>query len=322
MRKSFKIALGAFAVIVAFCLCAGTAFLRFPLWFADQDIRLHLRHQHVQSLYRQVDGYTIHYFEAFPPDGSAGTPLVLIHGLGARGEDWSAMIPSLAAHGFHVYVPDLLGYGRSSRPDVDYSISLQEKTVVNFMQTLGLTHADVGGWSMGGWVALKLTVDHPELVDRLVVYDAAGIYFPAPYNASLFTPTDTAGLHRLIDMLTPDPKPLPGFAARAAIRKLQANAWILDRSVDSMIGGRDLLDFELYRIHVPVLIVWGGQDQLIPLPVGESMHRKIPGSSLFVVQGCGHLAPAECSKPILRATVRFLSANPPPRPFERSVPKP
>ena len=155
------------------------------------------------------------------------------------------------------------------------------------MQTLGLAHADVGGWSMGGWVALKLTVDHPALVDRLVVYDTAGIYFPATFNASLFTPTDSAGLNRLIDILTPDPKPLPAFAARAAIRKLQANAWVLDRSVDSMIGGHDLLDFQLYQIHVPVLIVWGQQDQLIPLAVGESIHHRIPGSSLFVVQGCG-----------------------------------
>ena len=322
MRKLLKIAFGASAVLVVCCLCVGIAFLRFPLWFADQDILLHLRRQHVQSLYRQVDGYTVHYFEASPEDGSPGTPLVLIHGLGARGEDWSAMIPTLAAHGFHVYAPDLLGYGRSSRPDVDYSIALQEKTVADFMQELGLNHADIGGWSMGGWVALKLTIDHPALVDRLVVYDSAGIYFPAPYNAALFTPTDTAGLHRLLNILSPEPRPLPEFAARAAIRKFRSDTWILDRNVDSMIGGRDLLDFELYRVHVPVLIVWGGQDELIPLPVGESMHRRIAGSSLVVVQGCGHLAPAECTRPILHETIKFLSANPPPQAFERSVPRP
>ena len=61
---------------------------------------------------------------------------------------------------------------------------------------------------------------------------------------------------------------------------------------------------------------------LIPLAVGESIHHRIPGSSLFVVEGCGHLAPAECYKPILGETVRFLTANPPPAAFERTVPQP
>ena len=322
MRRPLRIALSLFAISAVLVLAIASAFLYNPLWFADQNIRLHLRQQGVQSLYRQVDGYKIHYLEAAPPDGSAGTPLVLIHGLGARGEDWSPLIPSLAAHGFHVYVPDLLGYGRSPKPDVDYSISLQEKTVVDFMQSLGLAHADIGGWSMGGWVALKLTVDNPTLVDRLVVYDSAGIYFPATFNAELFTPTDAAGLDHLIAMLTPNPRPIPTFAVRAAIRKLQANAWVLDRSVDSMISGRDLLDFQLYKIKVPTLVVWGQQDTLIPLAVGESIHHRIANSSLFVVQGCGHLAPAECSQPILGATIHFLTANPPPQPFERTVPHP
>ena len=322
MRKPLKIMLGSFAVLAVLAVALVAAFLADPLWFDDQRILLHLRSQHVQSRYQQVDGYDIHYFEAAPPDGSPGMPLVLIHGLGARGEDWSPLIPSLAAHGFHVYVPDLLGYGRSPKPDVDYSISLQEKTVVDFMQSLGISRADVGGWSMGGWIALKLTIDHPALVERLILYDSAGIYFPATFNADLFTPLDATGLNHLIAMLTPNPMPLPAFAERAAIRKLRANAWVLDRSVDSMLGGRDLLDFQLHRVQVPTLVVWGQQDTLIPLSVGESIHRRIPGSSLFVVQGCGHLAPAECYKPILRESVQFLTANPPPEAFERTVPHP
>ena len=123
-------------------------------------------------------------------------------------------------------------------------------------------------------------------------------------------------------MLTPHPKPIPTFAIRAAIRKLQANAWVLDRSVDSMIAGRDLLDFQLYKIQVPTLVVWGQQDTLIPLSVGESIHHRIAGSSLFVVKDCGHLAPAECSKPILRSTIKFLSTNPAPAPFEQTAPAP
>ena len=63
----------------------------------------------MKSKYVEVGGYRLHYFEALPTNGRAGTPLVLVHGLGARGEDWAAMMPALAAKGFHVYVPDSAG---------------------------------------------------------------------------------------------------------------------------------------------------------------------------------------------------------------------
>jgi len=303
VRKGFGL------LVVLFLLVAGTFYFN-PLWVVDQLIRWKLSQQHVKSEYVQVDGYRIHYFEAMPAAGGAGTPLVLVHGLGSRGEDWSSLIPALAAAGFHVYVPDLLGYGRSSKPDVDYSISLQEKTVVDFMKAMKIEHADVGGWSMGGWVALKLTLDQPAMVDRLVAFDAAGIYFPARFDASLFTPKDETGLAKLTAMLTPHPMALPGFAARAAVRKLQDNAWVLQRSVAAMEGGKDLLDFHLQQITRPTLIVWGSQDTLIPPSVGETMRRQIPGASMLLVQGCGHLTPAECSKPVLAGTIGFLKSEP------------
>ncbi len=316
-------------------LCALAAALTFyfnPLWVSDLSIRLHLRDQHVLTEYIDLPAtpsapaYKIHYFEAFPPriQGkllAPDYPLLLIHGLGSRAEDWSPLIPTLASRGFHVYALDLLGYGRSSRPpDADYSIALQEQTVLRFLQAVHLDHADIAGWSMGGWIALRLAADHPTLVDRLVVYDAAGVYFPPTFEASLFTPTDSAGLSTLTHILSPHPQPLPPFVQRAAIRKLRANAWIINRSVASMTSGRDLLDFHLHKIKSPTLIVWGAQDTLIPPSVAETLHRTIRNSSLILVEGCGHLAPAECAHPVLRSTIRFLRASPPLPPITQQVP--
>jgi pimeloyl-ACP methyl ester carboxylesterase len=262
----------------------------------------------------------MHYFEALPAKGTAGTPLVLVHGLGARGEDWAAMIPALAARGFHVYVPDLLGYGRSPRPDVSYSIAMQETAVVQFMQAIHLARADVGGWSMGGWVSMKLALDHPELVDRLVVYDSAGIYFPATFGPELFVPSDAAGVRRLMTILSPHPREVPAFVTKAVLRKFAQNGWVISRSMTAMTSGRDLLDFRLYRIQQPTLIVWGAQDDLIPLSSGKKMHELIPGSVLNVVEGCGHLAPLECSQPVVEGTVDFLRAEPPMQGGERVFP--
>jgi pimeloyl-ACP methyl ester carboxylesterase len=315
-----KLALRVFAVVVVLAVVAGCAFYFYPLWFSDQHIRLRLWREGVRSEYAMVDGYRIHYFEALPPLGETGTPLVLVHGLGARGEDWGVMMPALAAQGFHVYALDLLGYGRSPRPDVSYSISMEETVVVEFMQAVHVTRADVGGWSMGGWISMKLALDHPEMVDRLMVYDSAGIYFPATFGPELFTPSDTAGVRKLVAILTPKPVDMPEFAARAALRKLQKNAWVLNRSTASMLNGRDLLDFRLHNIRQPMLIVWGAQDELIPLSAGEAMHKSVPQSVLAIVQGCGHLAPAECSKPVIESTVEFLKAEPPMRGGEKMFP--
>jgi pimeloyl-ACP methyl ester carboxylesterase len=312
-----KVALRVLAVLVLLVIVAGAIFYWNPLWVGDQVLRFRLWREGVKSEYVESGGYRLHYFEAGVEDG---TPLVLVHGLGARGEDWGAMIPRLAAKGFHVWVPDLLGYGRSPRPDVNYSIPLEEQVVVGFMQTMHVSRADVGGWSMGGWIAMKLALDHPEMVDRLAIYDSAGVYFPATWEADLFTPDDVAGVRKLVSMLTPDPRPMPEFAAEAALRKLQRNAWVVQRSMSSMTSGKDLLDFRLNKISQPMLIVWGSKDVLIPLPVGERIHEAVPQSVLNVVEGCGHLAPAECTTPVVESTVDFLRSEPPMRGGEKIFP--
>ena len=313
MRTLLRLAASAFILL----LIAGTAIYAHPLFLADQYLRIRLFSYGAHSRYVAIDGHRVHYYEAGPANG---TPLVLVHGLGSRAEDWSPLIPGLAGNGFHIFVPDLLGYGRSDKPDVDYSMTLQETIVTRFMQAVGLPKADVAGWSMGGWVAAKLTVDHPEMVDRLVLYDSAGLYFPATFDASLFTPNDRPGLQHLIQMLQPFHSPTPAFVDRDIIKRLQQNAWVIRRSLDAMTSGRDLLDFRLASIDRPTLIVWGTKDVLIPPSVGESMHHLIRNSSMTQIDGCGHLAPAQCSASALATTLQFLKSDPPLKNQEQTLP--
>ncbi|HEY0163206.1 MAG TPA: alpha/beta fold hydrolase, partial [Edaphobacter sp.] len=189
-----KTVLRALLVIVVIAVAAGAFFYWNPLWVADNLVQLGLWRAGVKSEYVEAGGYRLHYFEA-QPAGGGGEPLLLIHGLGARSEEWAKMIPAMAQRGFHVYAPDLPGYGRSSRPaDADYSIAMEENAMVAFAKAVGLQRTFVGGWSMGGWIAAKLTLDHPEMVERLVLYDSAGLYFPAEFGADLFLPSDAAGV--------------------------------------------------------------------------------------------------------------------------------
>lgn len=317
-----KTVLRVVAVLVLLVAAAGGGFYFNPLWVADQQVRLRLWREGVRSDYVEAGGYRFHYFEARPAQGE-GTPLVLIHGLGARGEDWGRMLPGLAARGFHVYAPDLPGYGRSSRPtDASYSIAMEEAAVAAFMQAVHMSHADVGGWSMGGWVAMKLALDHPEMVDRLVVYDSAGIYFPANFGSQLFVPVDAAGVNELMNVLSPLPRSMPDFVMRDVLRKMAHNGWVVSRSMSAMAGGRDLLDFRLHDIRQPTLVVWGAVDRLIPLEAGRKIHASVPNSVLNVVDGCGHLAPSECSGPVIDATAAFLRAQPPIEGGEKTLPAP
>ena len=316
MRAFRRIA--GFLLLLA--IAAGGIFYWNPLWVNDEVIRYHLWRSNVRSEYVEAGGYRLHYFEAFPPDGSPGVPLLLVHGLGSRGEDWSPMIPSLAAAGFHVYAPDLLGFGRSAKPDVAYSLPLEEGVVVSFLDAIHLQHADVGGWSMGGWVAAALAIDHPQRVDRLVLYDSLALKFDPTIAQDAFVPTDAASLYRLIDVLSPQPRILPGFVIRATLRKLHRNGWIIQRTMDSIFTFKDALDGRIEAIRQPTLVVWGSEDHLIPLAVGEATHRDIAGSDLVIIQGCGHLAPGECPKPVLASTIQFLKAQPPMQGGEESLP--
>src|SRR3569833_415967 len=93
-----------------------------------------------------VSGFRIHYYTLGP---ATGQPVVLVHGLGGRAEDWEKLAPYLRKAGYRVYLPDLPGFGQSERPaSFSYSVTDQSKMVVGFFDALGLKQVDLGGWSM------------------------------------------------------------------------------------------------------------------------------------------------------------------------------
>jgi pimeloyl-ACP methyl ester carboxylesterase len=300
-------------LVVAFVLILGVLFYERPVWVSLQKIHAELFLARVQSNYVAMPEGRVHYYEAEAPIPGGGIPLVLVHGLADRDESWAPMLVRLKRAGFHVYAPDLLGYGRSPHPaDSDYSIATQEKFVADFIQALGLQKTDIGGWSMGGWIVLKLAVDHPELLDRVVIYDAAGIHAGPSSVGMTFHPTTAADLQHLADLLEPHGKPIPAFASRDILRVMMQNQWVVDRSVQSMETGKDALDDALPKLTEPLLIVWGSDDQLLPLSMGQRFHALVPSSELDVIQGCGHLAPKTCPSRVAMATADFLKAQPAP----------
>jgi pimeloyl-ACP methyl ester carboxylesterase len=300
-------------LIVLIGVAFDVVFYERPLWVAQQETHLGLFLHRVQSNYVMMPEGRVHYYEAESRIPGGGIPLVLVHGLADRDESWAPMLERLRRSGFHVYAPDLLGYGRSPKPsDSDYSISTQTQFVADFIQAIGLQKPNVGGWSMGGWIALKLALDHPDMVNRVVIYDSAGIRHQVVGGPQIFHPNDEAELQHLASLLEPNAKPLPSFVLKDALRHIAEGQWVVDRSMDSMEGGKDLLDARLAGLTKPLLIVWGSDDQLLPLSIGQEMHGIYPRSELDILQGCGHLEPKTCPDRAAAVTVDFLKENPPP----------
>lgn len=311
-----KILARVLALAILCGLLLAAAFYTRPLWVQEKLTDFHLWREGVHSRVVDLPEGRIHYFEQ-PATGGNGTPLVLVHGLGGHVEDFAGLMPRFAAQGFHVYAPDLLGYGRSARPaSGDYSIHGEEKVVLDFLDAMGLQQPDVVGWSMGGWIVLKLGLDAPQRVRRLAVYDAAGITFHANIEPGLFSPRDNSGVERLVRAMSPTMPIPPDFVKRDIIRRSEDRAWTINRSMAAMRTGQDLLDLRLAGMKPPLLILWGAVDVLIPPGVGETMHALDPRSVLVSVDGCGHFAPIECLTPVTSATVNFLRAEPAQTPEE------
>jgi pimeloyl-ACP methyl ester carboxylesterase len=252
-----------------------------------------------------VEGYRVHYDVLGP---AAGPPVVLVHGLGGRAEEWLDIAHFLVKAGYRVYLPDLPGYGRSEKPaSFSYSVPDEAAIVAGFLDAVGLKRVDLGGISMGGWIVQLVACNHPERVRRLMLFDSAGIREQPSWDTRLFTPTTPAEVSQLNALLYPHPTPVPGFVARDILRLTDQNGWVIRRAVASMLAGSDASDDLLPRLKMPVLIVWGAEDRVMPLHQGEKMHDLVPQSRLEVFSGCGHLSPMQCASQVGPKVVEFVN---------------
>ena len=257
-----------------------------------------LRLRGIKSKYAQVGPYRIHYLV-----GGEGPPLLLLHGHPSQALEWAPILPQLTrAH--RVIAIDLLGYGNSDAPDIDYSVATQTDMVAQLLDVLGISRTDVLGFSMGGWVALKLAADHPERVRRLVLVDNAGLKFSTPITAESYVPRTIAEFRELEKVQSN--RRLPDFVARDVMRILQEKAWVFRRVGTSALTFRDALDGKLKNVRMPVLLIWGKADRLIPYEVALRLQRELPQAKLIGLEGCSHLVFWECREQALPEVLAFL----------------
>ncbi len=275
-----------------------------------RDVQLHdhsteLSHGEF-SRFADIDGSRVHYQDA----GLAGAPAIfLIHGFTAFNLVWSEVLLPLAAAGFRVIAPDLIGHGFTDKPRRgEYTIDSQARMITRLMDYLGIESANLVGNSYGGAIAAACALDYPSRVKRLVLVGAVINDEPKkqfmlrlasmPVLGDVITPLlmdsrlivrrrlrkiHSEFAHLLFDEKRLQARHLPMKAAntqRAILRTLRR--WKADR-----------IERDAHLIKQPSLIIWGERDSDTPLRHGKRLNSLMRDSRLIVFRKCGHLPQEE-----------------------------
>ena len=311
MRKSIWI------TVAFFCLIGATAYF---LPFNEIHLLDEVEQQRIKqgkqfwewtSPYGQL---AMHYIEK----GQGDNHVLLLHGYRAHSYTWREVIEPLAQAGYHVWAPDLIGYGLSDKPDhapYDYHFFVQQ--IQDFAVAKQITKPHVIGNSMGGGLALSLALANPDQVTSLVLISALGYPLELPYYFALSTyfirfwkailgPTLIRNRMREIvyckDAITEEqveayslPYRFPG-GVEASVATLQK--FDNDRLLE--------ISKEYTSLSHPVLIIWGDNDTLIPLTHYEQFINDFPYSDRCLITDCGHIPQEEKGPEVLAAMLPFL----------------
>jgi 2-hydroxy-6-oxonona-2,4-dienedioate hydrolase len=250
-----------------------------------------------------VFGQSIHFFEA-----GQGPAVILLHGLGANAGMWVANIGALSEHN-HVIALDQIGFGHSDKPLIDYRIATFVDFLYGFMQAQKIAKATLVGNSLGGWIALDFALQHPEMVEKLVLVDAAGLSFETTPPTVNLNPASLDDTKKVLGVVFYNQAMVTDQAAAAVFaRHLKDNdGYTIRRVIDGFTASNQLEDTKLSSVHVPTLVVWGANDALLPLSMGERLHAGISGSKLVTFKECGHIPQLEKPEEFNRALLDFLS---------------
>lgn len=284
----------------------------------------------VKSRTATVHGRSVSYVEA-----GSGKLLLLIHGMAGNTDNWKSVIEPLALRNA-VIAADFPGHGLSEPGGGDYSLGSLASGLRDLMLTLGHERATLVGHSLGGGVALQFTYQFPEMVERLVLVSSGGLgpdvspilRAAALPGADLFI-SATAGVGARAGSLlggafgkfglrpSADVAEVArGYASLADPERRKAFLSTL-RAVVGTAGQRVAALDRLYLAEaLPLLIIWGDRDPIIPVEHGEETHSQLPNSRLEIFKGVGHVPQLESPGSFISVLERFLDETEPAR-FDR-----
>ena len=273
----------------------------------------------IEHRYVTVCGVRVHYVQA-----GTGNPLVLLHGLGASWITWSLNIEPQARH-FTVYALDLPGHGDSDKPEIDYSIPSGVRFIQAFLNVLKLDRVALVGNSIGGLFAFRVAREAPQKVSQVVLVGAAGLgrevswglrFSALPLIGELLHIPNVVTLKGLARGLFYQPQAIErqileelrrvrnqSEARRAVIKAIRSGIhfWGMKREFVSPL--------DLNSLTMPVLVVWGAQDRILPVQHAYQVARECPRVRVEVFPQCGHWPQMEKAEEFNQLLPEFLRGS-------------
>ena len=273
------------------------------------------------SKFIEVNNLTVHYKEM----GQGDTTFILLHGFGASLFSWHAVVQPFAKHG-RVIAYDRPAFGLTSRPmpgewtgASPYSTESNVELLAGLMDALKVEKAILVGNSAGGSVSVAFALKYPERVQALILVDPAlgdyGGRFPAWIMPLMATPqmrhvgpllvrniADSG--NDTIRLAWHDPNLVTAETIAGYRKPLQAYNW--DRALYEFTIAARPAKLQLAELKMPVIVIAGDDDRIIPTKYSVQASKDIPGSQLVLLPGCGHVPHEECSTAFMNAVVKFL----------------
>lgn len=247
-----------------------------------------------------------------------GVPVVFLHGTSDSWRSFEPLLP-LLPRSIHAFVPTQRGHGDADRPPSGYTPGDFAADLAAFMDAVGLDAAVIAGHSMGGSIAQRFAIDHPERTLGLVLIaslttlrgNAAMEDFYATAVSGLTDPVDYEFVREF--QVSTTARPLPAAFLNTVVeesRKVPAHVW---RAAFEGLLQLDVAD-DLPKISAPTLILWGDRDSVVPATEKDALADAIAGSQLIVYPGVGHAlhweSPDRCVADLVRFCDRMARDNP------------
>ena len=239
--------------------------------------------------------------------GGDGPPVMFLHGAGGAGV-WLPFMENLAQN-HAVIVPDHPGYGRSSTPDWLDELTDLAFHYLDFLEVRDLSGVHVIGSSLGGWIALELAVRSTRRLASLTLVGSAGIRIKGKPAADIFI-MDPEEMTRalLVDETIID------HMLNLELTEEQQDIQIRNKVSTARLGWQPRLFNPnlrkwIHRIDIPTHVVWGDSDKIIPPDYAAEFQTLIAGSSVTMIENCGHLPHIERAGPFVDAVAGFIAEN-------------
>lgn len=267
----------------------------------------------------EYKGFSINY-----EDQGQGQPIIFLHGFGASTYTWRHLLPYFSKT-YRVIAIDLKGHGLSDKPmDNNYSVADQSEIIYQFIREHSLDNVTLVGNSMGGAVSITtylIQCDHcTNYISKLVLIDSASYKQRLPVFISILRvpiinvllPCLTSTKFRARQVLQEAFFDRTGItedmvATYASYLSLPGASYALTKTAQQIVPPNldDITD-RYKSIKIPVLIIWGEKDTIIPLQVGRKLAANIPDSKLVVIPKCGHIPQEECPRQTIEAMESFM----------------